>query len=65
MYIYIDCFTFYYDLGYNQVTKSGGLPLSKFCCHHFTFHGDILYVAYIVSPYGHHACGVVSYLKWT
>ena len=24
MYIYIDCFTSYYDLGYNQVTKSDG-----------------------------------------
>jgi len=24
MYIYIDCFTLYYNLGYNQVTKSDG-----------------------------------------
>jgi len=28
------------------------LTLSKFCYHHFTFHGDIGYFAYIVSLYG-------------
>jgi len=30
--------------------------LSKCCYHHFTFHGDIWYFAYIVSPYGNHSC---------
>ena len=26
------------------------LPLSKFCSNHFTFHGDIGYFAYMLSP---------------
>ena len=36
------------------------LHLSKFYYHHFTFHGDICYFAYIVSPYRNHTCRVIS-----
>jgi len=35
------------------VIKSGEnflLPLRKLCSHHFSFHGDIGYFAYVVSP---------------
>jgi len=32
------------------------LPLSKFCSHHFTFHGDICYFPYIVSHSENYTC---------
>ena len=37
--------------------------MSKLFYHHFTDHGDIDLLAYIVSPYGSHTCGVISLLE--
>jgi len=44
---------------YIQVIKIGNFcyPWARFF---ITFHGDIDYFAYTVSPYGNHNCGVIS-----
>ena len=54
MYIYIDFFSLFIMIEgtLKWYSKVGNflLPLSKFCFNHFTFHGDIGYFAYMLSP---------------